>query len=105
MNKEIEKKIDEIISEIENSPVYQEYLSLKEKISKDKKLMELINRVRVMQKDVLHKKVKKEELENLVNELNSEPLYIQYSNMVYEINNTFAIIEERLNKYFDDVLN
>ena len=105
MNKEISQKVDEIINEIENSSIYQKYLSLKEKIAKDKELMELINKVRVMQKDVLHKKIKKEELEKMVDELNSHPLYIEYSNAVYEINNTFAIIEERLNKYFDEVLN
>ena len=58
LNKKITKKIDEIINEIETSSIYQEYLSLKEKINNDKELMELINRVRVMQKDVIHKKRK-----------------------------------------------
>lgn len=105
MNKEISQKVDEIINEIENSSIYQKYLSLKEKIAKDKELMELINKVRVMQKDVLHKRTTKEELERLVNELNSHPLYIEYSNAVYEINNIYGIIESSLNKYFNDILN
>ena len=67
--------------------------------------MELINKVRVMQKDVLHKKVSEEELEKLVNELNSNPIYREYNNTIYEINNTYGIIESSLNNYFDKVLN
>lgn len=105
MNKEISEKVNEIISEIENSPNYQKYLSLKEKISKDKMLMELINKVKIMQKDVLHKKATKEELEKIVCELNDNPLYIEYNNVVFEINNTLAIIETSLNNYFDRLLN
>ena len=105
MNKEITKKIDEIISDIENSSIYQEYLSLKEKIKKDKELMELINKVRIMQKDVLHHKETKENLEKLVNELNNYPLYREYNNVAYEINNTYGIIESSLNNYFNDIIN
>ncbi len=105
MNKEVLNKVDEIIKEIEGSSEYQKYLILKDKISQDKKLMELINKVRVMQKDVLHKKKSKEELDQLLNELNTHPLYLEYNNIIYEINNTFAIIENNLNNYFDQLMN
>ena len=105
MNKEIETKIDEIIKEIETSPDYQKYLSLKEQIKNNKELMELINKVRVMQKDVLHKKKTKEDLENIVDELNNHPLYREYNNTLYEINNTYGIIESSLNNYFDNIVN
>ena len=105
LNKEINQKVDEIINEIENSSIYQKYLSLKEKIAKDKELMELINKVRVMQKDVLHKRKDKEDLDRLTNELNNHPLYREYNNTLYEINNIYGIIESSLNKYFNDILN
>lgn len=105
MNKEITKKIDEIIKEIETSSIYQKYLSLKEQIKNNSELMELINRVRVMQKDVLHHKETKENLEKLVDELNNHPLYREYNNTLYEINNTYGIIESSLNNYFDDIIN
>lgn len=105
MNKEIENKIDEIINEIESSPDYKKYLSLKEQIKNNKELMELINKVRVMQKDVLHKKKTKEDLENIVDELNNHPLYREYNNTLYEINNTYGIIESSLNNYFDNIVN
>lgn len=105
MNREINQKIDEIIADIENSLEYQNYLSLKEKINNDKELMKLINKVRILQKDCVHHLVSKEELNKQVDELNSYPLYREYTNTLYEINNIYGIIENTLNNYFQDKLN
>ena len=105
MNKEILEKIDEIIQIIETSPEYLKYLDLKEKIKNHKELMELINRVRVMQKDVLHKKNNQNELDKLLNELNNNPLYREYNNVIYEINNTYSIVENSINNYFEKIVN
>ena len=105
MNKDISDKVDEIITEIENSDIYKKYLSLKDSLSNNKELMELINKVRVMQKDYLHNKITEEELEKLVNELNNHPLYREYNNIIYEINNTYGIIESSLNNYFNKIIN
>ena len=105
LNKDINEKIDEINKEIENSEIYQKYLLLKNKISNNKELIELINKVKVMQKDNVHKKVTNEELEKIVNELNNHPLYREYNNTLYEINNTYGIIESSLNNYFNKIMN
>ncbi len=105
MNKEIENKIDEIINEIESSDLYKKYLLLKDNINSNKELMELINKVKVMQKDIVHKKKKKEDLDKLMDELNNNPLYREYNNCIYEINNTYGIIENSLNNYFDKIIN
>jgi len=105
LNNEILKKVDEIIFEIENSPIYHNYLYLKEKISNNQELMELINKVRIMQQDVIHKKKNEKDLELLMDELNREPLYVEYKNTVDEINDTFTIIENSLNNYFDKIIN
>ena len=105
LNKEILEKIDEIIQIIETSPEYLKYLDLKEKIKNHKELMELINRVRVMQKDVLHKKNNQNELDKLLSELNNNPLYREYNNVIYEINNTYSIVENSINNYFERIVN
>lgn len=105
MNKDIELKIDEIINEIESSELYQRYLSLQKQISSNKELMILINQVKVLQKDIIHKKKKKEDLDKVMDELNSNPLYREYNNTIYEINNTYGIIESSLNNYFDKIIN
>jgi cell fate (sporulation/competence/biofilm development) regulator YmcA (YheA/YmcA/DUF963 family) len=105
LTKEIETKIDEIIQEIENSDIYIRYLTLQKQIESNSELMELINKVKVMQKDVIHKKKKQAELDKLMDELNSNPLYREYNNTLYEINNTYGIIESSLNNYFDKIIN
>ncbi len=105
MTKEIETKIDEIIQEIENSDIYIRYLTLQKQIESNSELMELINRVKVMQKDVIHKKKKQAELDKLMDELNNNPLYREYSNSIYEINNTYGIIETSINNYFNKLMN
>lgn len=105
MNNKIIDKIDEIISEIENSDEYQKYIILKDKISNNKELMLLINRVRILQKDYLHHLSSKEELDKLTNELNDNPLYREYKNTLDEINNMYTIIENSLNNYFQNKLN
>ena len=105
MNKDVNNKIDEIIREIETSEVYQKYLSLQEKINNNKELMELINKVKIMQKDVIHKKCEQKDLDKLMDELNSHPLYREYNNTIYEINNIYGIIESRINNYFEEIIN
>ena len=105
MNSEILNKIDEIIGDIENSDDYKKYLLLKDKIAKNKELMSLINKVRIMQKDYAHQLVTKDELDQLINELNSYPLYREYNNTLYEINNVYNILETSLNNYFQIKLN
>ena len=105
MNNEILNKVDELVKEIESSEEYQNYLKLKEKINNNKELMQLINKVRVLQKDYVHHVSKKDELNELLDELNNDPLYREYNNSLYEINNIYAIIETSLNNYFNDKLN
>ncbi len=105
MNKEILDKIDEIIKVIENSSNYQKYLELKKQIENNKELTLLINKVKVLQKDIVHHIGKKEELDCILDELNNHPLYREYNNTLSELNNTYAIIENSINHYFQDKLN
>ena len=105
MNNEVLDKVDDIIKTIENSEIYQRYLKIKKLLEKDKEITELINRVKVLQKDVVHKEATKDELDSLLATLKSKPLYLEYCNIIDEINNTFNIIESSINKYFYDKLN
>ncbi len=105
MNKEILNKIDEIINLIEDSSVYQKYLTLQREIEKNDELVKLINKVKVLQKDVVHHLTSKEELNKVMDELNNHPLYREYNNTLSELNNTYAIIENSINHYFQDKLN
>lgn len=105
MNKQVLDKVDEIIKLIEESDEYIKYLDLRNQINKNKELKTLINEVKVLQKDIVHKIDKKELLSRKMDELNNNPLYREYNNTLAEINNTYAVIENSLNKYFQDKLN
>ena len=105
MNKEILDKIDEIINLIEESSEYQKYQTLQKEIQKNDKLVKLINKVKVLQKDVVHHLVSNDELARTMDELNEHPLYREYNNTLSELNNTYAIIENSINHYFQEKLN
>ena len=104
-NKEILNKIDEIINLIENSSEYQKYLSLKKDLDNDKEITLLISEIKILQKDVVHHLDKKELLNKKINELESIPLYREYQNTVASLNNTYAIIEQRINNYINKKVN
>ena len=105
LNNDILLKIDELINEIEKSDLYQKYLLLKKQINGNCMMKKMINEVKVLQKDVVHHLNKKEELANKLDELNSHPLYREYINTVYEINNLYSIIENDINNYFQQKIN
>ena len=105
LNKDILNKVDEIIDIIDKSEEYQKYLLLKEKMNNNKELKELINEIKVLQKDVTHKLDKKEILKEKMEMLESFPLYREYNNVLSDLNNTYAVIESMINKYFSDKLN
>lgn len=104
-NKEILHKIDEIISLIENSSEYQKYLSLKKDLDNDKEITLLISEIKILQKDIVHHLDKQEILNKKLKELESIPLYIEYQNTVASLNNTYAIIEQRINNYLNKKVN
>lgn len=105
MNKEILNKVDEIINLINESDEYQKYLILKEKLENNKEIISLINEIKVLQKDVIHHIKDEKVLEEKQKELESIPLYREYKNTLYELNNTYNIIENTLNNYFNKTLN
>lgn len=105
LNNEILNKVDEIINLIKNSDDYQKYLLLQKKMNNNKNLINLINEVKSLQKDIVHGKDKESELKEKMNLLDNDPLYREYNNTLSEINNKFAIVENTLNNYFDKKLN
>ena len=105
MNNEILNKVDEIIAVIKNSPDYQKYLILQEKMNNNGELIDLINEVKSLQKMVVNGLEKEVVLEEKVQLLENHPLYREYNNTLSEINNQFAIIENTLNNYFDNKFN
>lgn len=104
LNDEILLKVDELINLIKNSFEYQRYLYLKEQMKKSDILL-LINEIKVLQKDIVHHLDKQKLLKCKMEELNGEPLYREYNNILAIINNWYAIIEKKINYYFEEKMN
>lgn len=105
---ELLKKLDELIELIKNSPNYKRYIELKEIMSKNKEIMSLIKDIKKLEQTIIKKEhnnldTKEEEykLKLLKEELNSYPIYLEYSYIQEDLNNDFQnikkIIEDSIN--------
>ena len=98
-------KVDEIIEVIKTSSNYQKYLLLQEKINSNQELINLINKVKDLQKMIVNGKDMEKELKEKMSLLENNPLYREYNNTINDINNEFTIVENTLNNYFDKKFN
>ena len=105
MNNEILNKVDEIINLINESDEYKKYLFLKKELENNKEVNKLINEIKILQKDVVHHIKDEKELKVREEKLNNIPIYREYQNTLDELNNTYSIIENTLNNYFNKTLN
>ena len=112
MNNEILNSIDDIIDTIKSSEDYKDYIYLKDKLSKHDKANSLIKKIKKKQKELVKKRVNKEditdidkEINGLVKELNMIPLYNDFINKQETLNELYQVIKSRLDDYFYQKLN
>ena len=109
LNKEIEEKVLEIVSYIKETDYYKNYLKAKELLESNQELTDLIEEIKLFQKEIVKNPSKKNELERRIQEnlsiLEEDPLYLEYTINQEEINNMLVIFENKINKYFFDVFN
>ena len=107
--KEINAKILEIIEYIQTTESYQNYLKARKILEQNEKIMNLIQDIKALQKELVKNPLKKEELDLKIKEklniLNTEPSYLEFQTYQDEINNLLIIFENKINKYFFDVFN
>jgi cell fate (sporulation/competence/biofilm development) regulator YmcA (YheA/YmcA/DUF963 family) len=106
---EIIKKVSELVEIIKESNDYKKYSELKDKMKNNKDIMDLVNKIKKEEQQLVNKKYRKEdtkELEDSIDknkkELMSYPIYQEYSYLQEDLNNTFqnikSIIENSINK-------
>ncbi len=101
------EELNKIIDYITNSSEYKKCISLKDKMSNNSKLMDKINKVKVLQKKYIKSNdlsIKKE-LDLLIEDLNNEPLYYNYMNNLEKVNEMISFVNDELNNYFYRVIN
>ena len=108
-NEEIEARALELVKVIKDSDDYKEYLELKEKIKSNKEIIELVDKIKNLQKTYVKSAYLdsnvKQELDNKLEILNSIPLYKEYLSKEKKINSIMSNIKEGLNVIFEDILN
>lgn len=101
--------LDEIINDIKKSNEYQHCLLLKDKIEKNQELLEQIDKIKMKQKEYVRGQFQneniKQELSSLEKELNSIPIYLEYSQNLEIVNEKIAFLQEELNSYFVEKFN
>lgn len=103
MNKELEKVINTII----NSDDYKSCIQLKEKMSTNKEICELVDKIKVLQKKYVRENGEEvlEELKLLEERLNEIPIYVIYMQHLEKVNEMINYVKDELNDYFYKVLN
>lgn len=112
VNNSILEKVNDIISMIQNVDEYRDYMLLYEKMRKNQKINDLIQRVKTLQKEI----VKKESLQQstadleksyqlLMDQLNRIPLYIEFVEKQEELNNVYQNLKREIDRYFYQLFN
>ena len=103
MNKELEEVINTII----NSDDYKSCIQLKEKMSTNKEICELVDKIKVLQKKYVRENGEEvlEELKLLEERLNEIPIYVIYMQHLEKVNEMINYVKDEFNDYFYKVLN
>jgi len=111
-NDEVLEKIDDIISYIKSSDNYKKFKSIEEKMENNSVIMDKINSVKNFQKEIVKLEVEKKdvtflekEIEKILLELDSYPIYQEYNYLLHDLNDTFQSIRIIIEKYLNEKIN
>lgn len=101
------KKLEEVINTIINSDDYKSCIQLKEKMSTNKEICELVEKIKILQKKYVRENGEEvlEELKLLEERLNEIPIYVIYMQHLEKVNEMINYVKDELNDYFYKVLN
>lgn len=105
---EFYKAINDIIVTITDSFEYKRCLEIKEKMSKNKEIVDILSRIKVLQKKYVrsnYDKSIKEELDKLEEKLNSIPIYNIYLQNLEVVNEKIDYVKDSMNDYFYHLFN
>ena len=107
MVNQLNKELEEVINTIINSYDYKSCIQLKEKMSTNKEICELVDKIKVLQKKYVRENGEEvlEELKLLEERLNEIPIYVIYMQHLEKVNEMINYVKDELNDYFYKVLN
>lgn len=100
--------IQDIIKYIKEKEEYKRYIKLRKMLSKDKKTLIEIEKLKEKQKEYIrskkNKKIKKE-LDELEEQLENNIIYFEYNKCVNKLNEMISLITDEINQYFYEITN
>lgn len=108
----INEKIDSLFNSIYNTNEYIEYNKIKELLSTNQEINDLIENIKKLQKEATYKesindisyKQIDQEINKLIKLLESYPLYNEYINKKENLNNILSMITYNINKYLENII-
>ena len=105
-------KSNELIDSIKNSKVYEKYVFLRNEMLKDKKIADLIEKVKTIQKKLVREKsigkstdALERKIDAVLLELNKIPLYVQYDCVQCELNEILQNVKSTIESCINDITN
>ena len=105
---EFYKAIDEVVSCIKDSLEYQNCMKIREKMSHNSEVMNLISDIKELQKQYIrssYNKDIKKELDYKKKKLESIPIYVIYLQNLEVVNEKIEYVKDSLNDYFYQLFN
>lgn len=102
----VQKQINEMFDDLEESKLYKSYLMLKKQLETDEEIVDLIKEIKRYQKILANNNdisVEKK-LKELNDKLNSYPVYQSYLIVKEELEQTLFQIKDIFEKYFSELL-
>lgn len=102
------KALDDLVNYIKDSNEYKTCIELKNKMSSNSEINDMVNKVKELQKKYIKSNYDsdtKKELDAVKNQLNEIPIYVVYNQNLEKVNEMINIVKDELNTYFDKLLN
>lgn len=102
------KALDDVINTIIESDDYKKCISYKEQMSSNSEIVELIKKVKELQKKYIRSGYDKEiksQLDSIEEELNNIPIYREYNSSLINVNEMINYVKDSFNDYFNKLLN
>ncbi len=111
-NEEVLMKVDEIVACIRDSDTYKRYQQLSSQMKKDDEIMGKINAIKDLQKQIVRRQAQgmacselETKISTLLKELESNPLYLEHSYLLEDLNETLQNIKFIIEKYLNEKIN
>lgn len=108
MNKEVMDSVKQVVYYIKNSDSYKKVIFLKNKMSNNSDISDIIEDIKKKQKSYVKSgfsdETLKQELTILEKRLFEIPIYNEYNKYLKEVNDMIDLIRDELNNYFFELL-